>query len=40
MEIIVVEILQALIGSLGTLFAMPLTTFFCAAIYLKKNEAE
>jgi uncharacterized membrane protein len=34
MEMIVVEILQALIGSLGILFAMPLTAFFCAALYL------
>jgi uncharacterized membrane protein len=34
-EMIVVEVLQALAGSFGILFAMPLTAFFCAAIYLK-----
>ena len=34
-EMIVVEILQALAGSLGILFAMPLTAFFCAVLYLK-----
>ncbi|MDR0316221.1 MAG: YibE/F family protein [Treponema sp.] len=37
MEMIVVEILQALIGSLGILFAMPLTAFFCSVFYLKKT---
>jgi uncharacterized membrane protein len=36
MEMIAVEILQALAGSFGILFAMPLTAFFCATIYLKK----
>jgi len=35
MEMIVVEILQALAGSLGILFTMPLTSFFCATIFLK-----
>jgi uncharacterized membrane protein len=40
MEMIAVEILQALIGSLGILFAMPLTAFFCAAFYLKKDPTE
>jgi uncharacterized membrane protein len=36
-EMIVVEILQALIGSLGILFAMPLTALFSAAIYTRKD---
>jgi uncharacterized membrane protein len=35
-EMIVVEILQALIGSLGILFAMPLTALFCSVFYLRK----
>ncbi|MCL2180386.1 MAG: YibE/F family protein [Treponema sp.] len=35
-EMIAVEILQALAGSLGILFAMPLTALFCSAIYIKK----
>lgn len=34
-EMIVVEILRALVGSLGVLFAMPLTAFFCSLFYLK-----
>jgi uncharacterized membrane protein len=38
MEMIVVEILQALIGSLGILFAMPLTAFFCSVFYLKMQK--
>ena len=37
MEMIVVEILQALAGSLGILFSMPLTAFFCSVFYLKKS---
>jgi uncharacterized membrane protein len=37
-EMIVVEILQALAGSLGILFSMPLTALFCSIIYLKKNK--
>jgi uncharacterized membrane protein len=36
MEMIAVEILQALAGSFGILFAMPLTAFFCAKIYLRE----
>ena len=36
-EMIVVEILQALAGSLGILFAMPLTALFCAIFYLEKR---
>ena len=35
-EMIIVEILQALAGSFGILFAIPLTAFFCATFYLKK----
>jgi len=34
-EMIAVEILQALAGSLGILFAMPLTALFCSVIYVK-----
>ena len=37
-EMIAVEILQALAGSLGILFAMPLTAFFCSVIYLKEKD--
>jgi len=33
-EMIAVEILQALAGSLGILFAMPLTALFCSVVYL------
>ncbi|MCL2271566.1 MAG: YibE/F family protein [Treponema sp.] len=39
-EMIAVEILQALAGSFGILFAMPLTAFFCSVIYLKNTEPE
>ena len=39
MEMIVVEILQALAGSFGILFAIPLTVFFCATFYLKKTRS-
>lgn len=35
MEMIIVEILQALIGSFGILFTMPLTSAVCAIIYIK-----
>ncbi|WP_246543104.1 YibE/F family protein [Fusibacter paucivorans] len=38
-EVIVTEILQALIGSLGILFTMPLTAFIAALLYSKNNEA-
>lgn len=34
-EMIVVEILQALVGSFGILFTMPLTSLICAVIYTK-----
>jgi uncharacterized membrane protein len=37
-EMIAVEILQALAGSLGILFAMPLTALFCSVIYLKEEK--
>lgn len=36
-EKIVVEILQALVGSFGVLFALPLTSMICAILY-KSNE--
>ena len=36
MELIVVEFLQALVGSIGILSAIPLTSFICAAIYPKR----
>jgi uncharacterized membrane protein len=38
MEMIVVEILQALAGSLGILFAMPLTAVICSAVFLKSKN--
>jgi len=37
-EMFAVEILQAISGSLGILFAMPLTAFFSSAIYLKEKR--
>jgi uncharacterized membrane protein len=37
-EMIAVEILQALAGSLGILFAMPLTAFYCSVIYLRGKK--
>jgi uncharacterized membrane protein len=37
-EMIIVEILQALTGSLGILFAMPLTAFFSTVFYLKTKK--
>jgi len=36
-EMIVVEILQALAGSMGILFSMPLTALFCSIFYLRKK---
>jgi len=36
-EMFAVEILQALAGSLGILFAMPLTALFCSIIYLREK---
>jgi len=38
-EMIVVEMLKSLSGIFGILFAMPLTAFFCALLYLKKNHS-
>ena len=40
MEMIVVEILQALAGSFGILLTMPLTAFFCAYIYLYQTKRQ
>jgi uncharacterized membrane protein len=37
-EMIVIEILQALIGSFGLLLTLPLTSFICAVIYVKDNK--
>jgi hypothetical protein len=37
MEQVIVEILQALVGSLGILLAMPLTALVCAAMYSQKH---
>ena len=37
-EMIAVEILQALAGSLGILFAMPLTALFCSIIFLRDSK--
>ncbi|MDR0223423.1 MAG: YibE/F family protein [Oscillospiraceae bacterium] len=37
-ELVVVEFMQALIGSLGILLTMPLTALVCAALYSKKRN--
>lgn len=37
LEIIVVEAMQAIVGSLGILFAIPFTTIVCSILYLKKK---
>jgi uncharacterized membrane protein len=37
-EMIAVEILQAMAGSFGILFAMPLTALFCSVIYLRDKR--
>ena len=39
-EMFAVEVLQALAGSLGILFAMPLTAVFCSIIYLKDMKKD
>lgn len=39
-EMIVIEILQALIGSAGMLFAIPFTTLMCALLYIRKRPAK
>lgn len=38
-EMIVVECLQALIGSIGILMALPLTSLICAALYQNKKKS-
>lgn len=38
MELIVVELLQAIVGSMGILLSIPFTTFICAAIYPRKHH--
>ncbi|MCL2229632.1 MAG: YibE/F family protein [Treponema sp.] len=38
-ELIAVEILQALAGSFGILFAMPLTALFCSVIYFRNKQS-
>lgn len=38
MEMIIVELLQAIVGSFGILLAIPLTSFICAAIYPGKKK--
>lgn len=38
MEMIVVELLQAIVGSFGMLLAIPLTSFICAVIYPKDKK--
>ena len=35
-EMVVVEILQAVIGSFGILFTIPFTSFICSRLYVKK----
>ncbi|CAB1253111.1 YibE/F family protein [Ruminococcaceae bacterium BL-6] len=37
-EMVVVDILQALVGSFGILFAIPFTSFVCAAFYSKNQN--
>jgi len=39
LEMIVFEIIQAIIGSMGILFAIPITSFFAAYIYNQKNKS-
>ena len=38
-EMIVVDILQALIGSAGMLFAIPFTTLMCAMLYIRSGRS-
>ena len=35
-EMVVAEILQAVIGSFGILFTIPFTSFICSRLYVKK----
>lgn len=37
-EMVVAEILQAVIGSFGILFTIPFTSFICSRLYVKKTE--
>lgn len=37
-EMVVVEILQAVIGSFGILFTIPFTSFICSRLYVKKSR--
>ncbi len=37
-EMIVVEVLQALVGSFGILFAIPFTTLICSIMYTRKKD--
>jgi len=37
-ELVIVELLQAIIGSMGILLAMPLTALICAALFAKKKK--
>ncbi len=37
-EMIVVEILQSLVGSLGILFTIPFTSLLCATVYSRKHK--
>lgn len=39
-EMVVVEILQALVGSIGILFAIPFTSFIAAFLYSKHNKKQ
>lgn len=39
LEVIVVEFLQAIVGSMGILFAIPFTTFICSLLYNKKKTS-
>lgn len=39
-EVIIVEILQTLIGSLAILLTIPCTVFVCGMLYLKRNRRE
>ena len=39
-ELVIVEILQALVGSLGILLTIPLTALVCSLLYAKKPKPE
>jgi uncharacterized membrane protein len=36
-EMVIIEILQALIGSIGLLFTIPLTSIVCGLLYTKRS---